>query len=330
MERVLSAIQPTGHLHLGNYLGAIKNWVDMQNEGKYLTIYGVVDLHAMTVPYNPEELQQQTIEMFTDILACGIDAEKSVLFVQSLVPEHTELTWYFNCLTPYGELTRQTQFKDKSGRQTGSDFISSGLLTYPILQAADILIYNANYVPVGQDQKQHLELSRNIALRFNQRFGEYFNVPEHKFTKTPKIQSFADPTKKMSKSLGDKHYLALFEGEKSFRKKIMRAVTDSGETDGGMSRGVENLISLLRASNKNAEANKFAEEAKEGTLMYGYLKKAVADALMEMLEPIGKKREELEKDPGEVIRIIKEGSAKAREIAQATLSEVRRRIGIIS
>ena len=314
---------------MGNYFGAIKNWVDMQNSGAYDCVYGVVDLHAMTSLYDPEELKLKTVRMYADIIACGIDPAKSTLFVQSLVPEHTELNWIFNCLTPYGELTRQTQFKDKAGRQEerGKDsFISSGLLTYPVLQAADILVYNAHFVPVGQDQKQHLELTRNIAIRFNQRFGEYFNVPEHIFTSTPKIKSFADPNQKMSKSLGDKHYVALFEEEKTFRKKIMRAVTDSGEGN-EISPGIANLVELLRAVSEDDLATSYEEQAKTGELMYGKLKGSVADALMDTLSPLRRKREELDKDLEALNELIHKGSLQARELAAKTLENVRGLIG---
>ena len=249
-KRVLSCIQPTGEIHIGNYFGAVKNWVDIQD--RYDCVYGVVDLHAMTMPYDPKTLQDNTTQMFIDLLACGIDPAKSVLFVQSLVPQHTELTWIFNCVTSFGELSRMTQFKDKtdqleeSGGKKG--FISAGLFTYPVLQAADILIYKANFVPVGKDQEQHLELSRNIAVRFNNQFGEYFPEPAPLFTEVPKLMSLADPTKKMSKSLGDKHYISLFETEDSIRKKVKTAVTDTGGQPGGeMSPGVANLFTIIKA-----------------------------------------------------------------------------------
>ena len=248
-KRVLSCIQPTGEMHLGNYFGAIKNWVDIQD--KYECIYGVVDLHAMTMPYKPEELYENTTRMVVDLLACGIDPEKSVLFIQSLVPQHTELTWIFNCVCSYGELSRMTQFKDKSElleEGAKGHFISAGLFTYPVLQAADILIYKAELVPVGKDQEQHLELSRNIAVRFNNQFGSIFPEPQPLFTDVPKLMSLAEPTKKMSKSLGDKHVLGLFEAEDSIRKKIRSAVTDLGEESKEMSPGVQNLFTLLKAS----------------------------------------------------------------------------------
>ena len=328
-KRVLSCIQPTGEIHLGNYFGALKNWVEMQS--KYECIYGVVDLHAMTVTYNPGELHQATRQMFIDLLACGIDLSKCILFVQSLIPEHAELTWIFSCLTSYGELTRQTQFKDKSSKQNDSSdgFISVGLFSYPVLQAADILIYRANYVPVGQDQQQHLELSRNIAERFNSRFGDFFPLPETKFTATPKVMSTADPNSKMSKSLGDKHWIGLFEEEKVIRKKIARAVTDSGQTeDGKMSPGVQNLIEILKASENHETAQSFVRDFNRGELRYSDLKGETADALVEMTAPLKKRRKELSEDLEQIDKNIREMSEQARMIAKKTMKGVREMIGV--
>ena len=226
MKRVLSCVQPTGDLHLGNYFGAVKNWVDIQDT--YSCIYGVVDCHSMTMPYKAADLRENTWKMAFQLVACGIKPEN--LFIQSLVPEHTELCWILSNVTSFGELSKMTQFKDKREQLEEKDnqaFISSGLFSYPVLQAADILIYRADYVPVGKDQEQHLELSRNIAARFNHQFGkEYFVHPEPLFTEIPKLLSPADPTKKMSKSLGEKHYINLFGDPNRIRKQIKSAVTD--------------------------------------------------------------------------------------------------------
>ncbi len=226
MKRVLSAIQPTGDLHLGNYFGAVKNWVELQD--KYSCVYGVVDYHTMTMPYKALDLRENTWKMVFQLIACGVKPEN--LFIQSLVPEHTELSWILSCVTSYGEVSKMTQFKDKRDQLEEKDnqaFISAGLFSYPILQAADILIYRADYVPVGKDQEQHLELSRNIAARFNKQFGtEYFAHPEPLFTEIPKLLSPADPTKKMSKSLGEKHFINLFGDPNRIRKQIKSAVTD--------------------------------------------------------------------------------------------------------
>lgn len=329
-KRVLSAIQPTSVMHIGNYFGAIANWVKLQND--YECIYGVVDLHAMTMPYNPKELRANTNNMIIDLLACGIDPEKSILFVQSMVPEHTELSWILNCVTSYGELTRMTQFKDKSDLlQSGAkeNFISSGLFTYPVLQAADILIYRAAYVPVGKDQEQHLELSRNIAVRFNNQFKKCFPIPEPLFTSIPKLMSLADPTKKMSKSLGPKHYIALFEEENVLNKKVRSAVTDTGgEASSEMSPGVKNLFEILKALNQNELVDNLTTDFKNGELKYKDLKEAVSEALINFIRPLRNKREEIAADKAYVENVIKTGSEKARAIARKTLDDARERAGL--
>ncbi len=331
-QTVLSCIQPSGELHIGNYFGAIKNWVELQNE--YSCIYGVVDLHAMTMPYNPEHLKRNTEQMVIDLLACGIEMEKSILFIQSLVPEHTELTWIFDCICSFGDLTRQTQFKDKSDqiaeKQTGDKFISAGLFTYPVLQAADILVYRASHVPVGRDQEQHLELSRTIAERFNSRFGEVFPEPQVLSTETPKIYSLADPSKKMSKSLGEKHTVGLFEEETSVRKKVRSAVTDSGVLPPGveMSAGVNNLFELLKACGKMEIAADLLAEYNNGNRHYAPLKEAVADALVELTGGFRARRQEYTQNKKAVMQAVRESSARAREIAAATMKEVRRLVGL--
>lgn len=333
-QRVLSCIQPTSEMHIGNYFGAVANWVALQET--YSCIYGVVDLHAMTMPYDPPELRKTTERMFIDLMACGIDPGKSIIFIQSLVPEHTELCWIFNCIASYGELTRMTQFKDKRAllEATGKpdQFVSAGLFTYPVLQAADILIYRAKYVPVGKDQEQHLELSSNIAERFNKRFGEFFPVPEPLFTEVPKIMSPADPGKKMSKSLGDRHYIGLFEDEQSIRKKIMSAVTDTGPDalppGVEMSPGVENLFEILTACGKTDEAAAFLKEYRASKLKYVHLKEAVATALVELTSSLRAKQKEIESNKREVWKKVYQMSEQAREIAGDTLREVRKRVGL--
>ena len=330
METVVSGIRSTGNLHLGNYFGAVKNWVKIQDT--YECFYGVVDLHAMTMPYDPKKLKENSLQMIAELLACGIDPQKSILFLQSLVPEHTELTWIFNCVTSYGELSRMTQFKDKSEQVESSgkgSFISAGLFTYPVLQAADILVYQANYVPVGRDQVQHLELSRNIAVRFNRQFGDFFPEPEPLLTEIPKLVSLADPEKKMSKSLGEKHYVGLFEAEDSMRKKVRSAVTDSGDPKSGtMSPGVENLFNLIKACEKEDAWEVMMEQFKNGTLRYKDLKDTVADALVEIATPFRKKKQELMSDKGQIEKLAVELSEKARAVASVTISEVRKLTGL--
>jgi tryptophanyl-tRNA synthetase len=330
-KRVLSCIQPTGEVHLGNYFGAIKNWVDIQD--KYDCFYGVVDLHAMTMPYNPKELRQHTLQMVAELLACGIDPDKSVLFIQSLVPQHTELAWIFNCVASYGELSRMTQFKDKSEQIESSgksQFISAGLFTYPVLQAADILVYMADYVPVGRDQVQHLELSRNVAVRFNKMFGDFFPEPQPLLTEIPKLASLADPTKKMSKSLGDKHYVSLFDEDDRIRKKVRSAVTDTGDSQGDeMSAGVENLFNLIKACDKMKEYEALMNDFKAGTLKYKDLKGTTAEALVELVAPFRIRRAELLKDKAQIETIANRLSQKARDVAGDTLRHVRKLTGLL-
>ncbi len=329
-KTVLSCIQPTGDIHLGNYFGAIKNWVQIQDT--YNCVYGVVDLHAITAPYDPKELKNNTRQMIVELLACGIDPNKSILFIQSHVPEHTELCWLFSCISSYGELTRMTQFKDKSDQISGSstkNFISTGLFTYPVLQAADILIYNAHYVPVGKDQEQHLELSRNIAVRFNRQFGKFFNEPEPLFTEIPKLMSTADPTKKMSKSLGPKHYIGVFEEEDSIRKKIRSAVTDTGDNQRDkMSSGVLNLFTLIKACGQEELFNRLHKQYDNGELKYKELKDAVADSVVNVTAKFRQAKNDLLKDSGYIDSIIKEHSEKARDIAGNTLATVKEYMGL--
>jgi tryptophanyl-tRNA synthetase len=331
-SRVLSGIQPTADMHIGNYFGAVKNWVALQDS--YECLYGVVDLHAITMPYDPAQLRFNTERMVIDLLACGIDPQKAILFIQSLIPEHTELCWILSCLCPFGDLRRMTQFKDKSELIAGQDatqFVSAALFTYPVLQAADILVYRAQHVPVGKDQEQHLELSRDIARRFNSQFGvEFFPEPAPLFTPTPKILSLVDPTKKMSKSAGDRHYIGLFEDEKIVRAKIKSAVTDSGDLKAGaeMSPGVVNLFEILNACGKTAEAESLLKEYNAGRLQYSKLKEVVADALVELTRNLRARRAEISKDISGVNRQVREMSEKARVIARETLKEVRAIMGL--
>ncbi len=329
MKNVLSCIQPTGDLHIGNYFGAVRNWVRLQDE--YACRYGVVDYHSMTMPYNPAQLRENTWKMVFYLLACGVKPEN--VFIQSLVPEHVELSWVLNCTTSYGELTRMTQFKDKTEQLHESDkdaFVSLGLFAYPVLQAADILIYHADYVPVGKDQEQHLELSRNIAQRFNHQFGrEYFVHPEPLFTETPKILSPSDPTKKMSKSLGEKHYINLFGEEDRVRKQIKSAVTDTGETKvGEMSAGVSNLFELLRACGNTAAHDSLMLDYQANALKYSALKEEVADTLVAMINPFRDRLAELNADKKAVKSQIQDSSAEIRKRAQQTMREVREITGL--
>lgn len=330
-KSVLSCIQPTGHIHLGNYFGAVQNWVALQDQ--YRCHYGVVDYHAMTMPYKPDQLRQNTWELCFKLLAVGIQPEN--LFVQSLVPEHTELGWILNCFCGYGNLTRMTQFKDKSSQvvEGGNDqYVSAGLFDYPVLQSADILIYKADFVPVGKDQDQHLELTRDIANRFNNMVGkEYFALPGTLHTETPKIRSTADPARKMSKSAGEKHYISLFEDEARVRKQIRSAVTDAGDTpEGQMSEGVDNLFTLLRASGNMTDHDHLMATYEDGTLRYSDLKAAVADTIVDLITPFKERYAEITSDKKAIKSQIKASSYEIRKIAQQTLREVKELSGLLN
>ncbi len=322
--RIFSGIQPTGDLHLGNYFGAVRNWVALQ-EGAADTIYCVVDYHAITGGIDADVLPERALQLAGDLVACGIDPERSILFVQSHVPEHTELAWVFNAFAAFGDLSRMTQFKDKSGR---AKHVSSGLFTYPVLQAADILLYLSDGVPVGEDQSQHLELTRSIARRFNQVVGEdYFPDVQTLLTEGKRIMSLADPERKMSKSLGDKHYVGLMEPPKRIAKKIRSAVTDAGgEARDELSPGVANLVGLLRLAGEHAAADQYAEEAKRGDLLYGHLKVAVADAVVAMLEPFQERRAQLSN--ADLRDLLADGASRASAIAKPVMEDVRRLIGV--
>ncbi len=326
---VLSLIQPSGEIHLGNYFGAVQNWVRLQEEKQCL--FGIVDYHAITVPFDPDKLRERTWDMAIDLQACGLDPEKSLLIIQSLIPEHAELAWIFSSITPYAWVAKMTQFKDKARdvEEQGESF-SAGLFAYPILQAADILIYKAGRVPVGQDQNQHLELARDIARVFNRRFGEVFPEPQPIHTPTPKILSPADPSKKMSKSLGTKHVIGVFDEPAVIRKKVKSAVTDTGDgpADGTSSPGVEGLLTLLRAAGSDALADEFVARFAEGERKYAPLKDAVGEVLVAVTEPLRERRKELRADRRAVKARMKASSADAREIARATLKEVRALTGL--
>lgn len=329
-KTVLSCIQPTGEMHYGNYLGAVKNWVDLQE--KYNCFYGVVDYHAITMPYKAKKLREDTWSLIFNLLAVGVKAEN--LFIQSLVPEHAELGWIFNNFASYGRVQKMTQFKDKSRDSTTKskdNFISVGLFDYPVLQAADILIYKADYVPVGKDQDQHLELTREIASRFNNQVGkEYFVMPETLHTDSPKILSPADPTRKMSKSAGEKHYISVFAEEARIRKQIRSAVTDTGEESEGMSAGLVNLFTLLKGAGADGIHDSLMKDYKNGDLKYVNLKDATADALVSLSNDFREKRAELLANKKDIKYKIKQSSRAIRERAQQTLKEVKDLTGLMN
>ena len=310
---------------LGNYFGAVKNWGDLQ-DSKTENFYCVVDYHAITVDYAPADLRARSMQMVMDLLACGIDPERSALFLQSQIPEHTELAWILASSTAYGDLSRMTQFKDKSENQ---QFIRSSLFTYPVLMAADILVYKATHVPVGEDQKQHLELARDIAQKFNGTYGETFPLPDVVFTKATRVMSLADPTKKMSKSAGESHFVGMFEDEASFRKKIKSAVTATGGAPTGeMAPGVKNLLLLLGQTAAPASLIEgFVAADKDGKLKYSELKDAVTNHLLEALRPFREKRAQV--DEKQAREVLAASAAKARAIAKTTIEEVRDKIGLV-
>ena len=323
--RLLSGIKPTAEIHLGNYLGAIRQWVQLQKEHDMMVM--IADLHAMTTPYDAQTFAATSRDLVIDLLAAGIEPQKSTLFIQSHVPEHTELTWYFNCLISLGELKRMHEYKEKEDAQ--KEKVNAGVLTYPVLMAADILIYQAGAVPVGEDQKQHVELCRVIARNFNRRVGEAFPEPKCLFTVDARVMSLSDPAKKMSKSHGAKTYIALHDTPDVIRKKLASAVTDVGPQSKAMSAGTANLFRLLETFADKKTYADMKSKYDAGTLKYVELKEILADAIIAELKPIQEKRAQLLKDLAYVSRVIEEGTARARALAQKTMEEVREKIGII-
>ena len=324
MTRVLSGIQPTGDVHLGNYIGAIRQWAADQHE--HDAYYCVVDLHALTFDHDPATLRDKTLEAATILLASGLDPDVCTIFVQSHVPEHSELSWLLECVATFGELGRMTQFKDKS---KGKESVKVGLFTYPVLQAADILLYDADRVPVGDEQRQHLELCRDIAIRFNHRFGDTFVVPD---AATPKyggrIMDMQDPTIKMSKSRSSPQgKILLLEPPESVQRKIKRAVTDT-ETevryDPVKKPGVANLLDLLAVATGGSP-----QELAGQYTQYGPLKSDTAAAVVEFLRPVHKRYAELQDDVAYVTDVLGKGAAKAREVAAATLARAQDAMGVL-
>lgn len=392
---IVSGIQPTGNLHLGNYLGAVKNWVDLQNSGKYDCYFFIADYHSLTGSLTAAERHERTLTIASELLAAGIDPKKSTLFVQSQVPGHTELAWIFNTVTQFGELKRMTQFKDKAGvselektfegiyrnefgplsyvaklqsclekvlppednamnpqmvknhlMKSNPEFIEHynkineegekiqklenqtnvGLLTYPVLQAADILLYAASFVPVGQDQIQHVELTRDIARWFNKRYGVYFPEVKHLLTETPKVMSLLEPTKKMSKSHGVASVLELADAPEVLLTKLKKAVT---ATEGGDAPGVQNLLLLLQKFGSAEVHAQFVRAAKDGSIRFGDLKTAVGEAIGAHFAAFRKRREEYVTHPAKVQKILAAGAKKATKVASKTTKEVRKLVGLL-
>ena len=324
-KTIFSGIQPSGNLTLGNYLGAVKNWVALQEE--YNCYYCVVDLHAITVRQDPAALRKRTLDVMSILIASGIDPKENVLYMQSHVSAHAELAWILNCFTYMGELSRMTQFKEKSAR--AGDNINAGLFTYPALMAADILLYQADLVPVGIDQKQHLELTRDIAIRFNNIYGDVFTVPEPYIPKEgAKIMSLQEPEKKMSKSdENENSFIALLDPPDVIARKLKRAVTDSdGEIRFAEEKpGVSNLLTIYSAVTGKTVAESEKEFAGQG---YGTLKQAVADAVIAELEPLQKRYAEVRGDKAFLEGVMTENAERAFCAARKTLSKVQRKIGL--
>ena len=325
MARVLSCIQPTGEVHLGNYLGALRNWVSGQHTND--VFHGIVDLHALTVTDTPGVLGKQTLQLAAILFAVGLDPQVATVFVQSHIPEHSQLGWIMECTVSFGELSRMTQFKDKSAKRE-ADFVSAGLFTYPALQAADILLYDAAEVPVGDDQRQHIEITRDIALRFNHRFGDTFVVPKAVTPPTgARVMDLQEPTNKMSKSGdGEAGIIYLIDDPAAIVKKFKRAVTDSDNEvafDRERKPGVSNLLEILAAATNESPASLATTYTQ-----YGKLKQDTGEAVAEILRPIQTRYHELMADPAELSNLLALGKDRASKIAQATLARAQSAIGL--
>ena len=324
--RIVSGIQPTSQLHIGNYLGAIKQWIPLQEKNE--CVFFIADLHALTVPYDPKKMQNAIKETVIAYIAAGLNPEKSIIFVQSAVKEHAELCWLLNILSPVGELERMTQYKDKSKKF--KDNINAGLLDYPVLQTADVLIYKGEAVPVGKDQEQHIELMRTLARKFNQKFGETFKEPKSLILKEGgKIMSLQDPKKKMSKSDDPKSCIFLFDEPDVIRKKIMSATTDSGKDivyNITKTPGISNLLAIYSLLNGKSIQDIEKQFKKKS---YAEFKKSLAEAVVNYLEPFRRKQKEFLARDVYVQEILKQGQARALTIAQETMAEVKQKMGLV-
>ena len=322
-QTIVGGIRPTNKIHIGNYLGALKQFVEISNNPDTASYFFIVDLHALTTPFEPKELKQNTLEAAATYLAAGFNPKNSSLFIQSQIPEHAELTWIFNCITPLGELERMTQFKEKSLAHSKS--INAGLLDYPVLMAADILLYKPSDVSVGDDQVQHVELSRIIARRFNNHFGKTFPEPRTFMRKPLRIMSLTDPEKKMSKT-GDEA-LNLDDEPKEIARKIKKAVTAT--TAGGRSPGEHNLMLLLSHFGNDEEVRYFTAAQSNGTLKFSELKDTLAKNISEYFAEFREKKKELLARPDHLAEVLGQGAAKARAVAHETLVEVKQKIGLL-
>ncbi len=321
-ETILSGIRATGRLHIGNYLGALKNFVDLQNDPTKQGFFMVADLHALTTPFDVKELRDNTLQVVAEYIAAGLDPEKSTIFLQNNVPEHAELTWIFDCITPIGELERMTQYKEKSKQHKGN--LNMGLLNYPVLMATDILLYKPTYVPVGDDQTQHLELARTIARKFNTRFGHTFPEPKNFTMKPLRIMSLYAPANKMSKT-GDVA-LMLDDSPTEIQRKLKKAVT---ATDGSKSAGVDNLMQILKFFAKPEEVSYFEHGIKDNTIKYSELKESLGKNVSEHFAEFREKKHALLSKPKQLMEILADGAHKARETAGKTMKEVKEKVGLL-
>lgn len=323
--RIFSGIRPSGQIHLGNYLGAIKQWIELQEKNE--CIFSIVDLHAITTPYNPKELQKDIINTLVAYLAAGTNPEKSIIFVQSHIKEHAELAWLLETITPIGELKRMTQFKEKG--KENPEYVNSGLFNYPVLMAADILLYKSDGIPVGKDQQQHVELTRTIARKFNQKFGETLKEPKAILSKTgAKIMSLTNPKRKMSKSDEQKSYISLFDTPEDIQRKIMSATTDSGKDiryNITKKPGISNLL-IIYSLLTNKTIQEIEKQFKGKS--YSEFKKSLTKVIVDYLEPFRRKQKELLTREVYVQEILKQGQARAQIIAQETMNEVRKKMGL--
>jgi len=322
-QRIFSGIQPTGIIHIGNYVGAIKNWVELLD--RYECIFSIVDYHAITIEYDAETFRRNIVQAAATLIACGLDAERCTLFVQSQVPEHTELAWIFNCVTPLGDLERMTQFKDKS--QQHRQNINIGLLDYPVLQAADILLYKSTVVPVGEDQVQHIEMTRRIARRFNTRFGETFPEPQELLSRTPKIMG-VDGKAKMSKSLNN--FIGILEPPEAIWEKLRTAVTDENRkrrSDPGNPE-ICNLFTMHQAFSPQEDVARIDRTCRSAEIGCIECKRMLFEHMMGYLKPIQERFAELERRPEQVAAALERGAEQCRAIAAAVMQEVRHKLGI--
>lgn len=319
---LVSGLRATSEPHIGNYLGAIKQFIEKQDD--YDCYFFIADLHTLTTPFQPEELRKSSWAVLADYIALGLDPKKSTIFLQSQVPQHTELAWIFNCITPVSELQRMTQFKDKASGENIKN-INAGLLNYPVLMAADVLLYKGEVVPVGEDQVQHLELSRVIARKFNNAFGKTFPEPKPILNKTAKIMSLSEPTKKMSKTGGSGILLA--DSPEEIKKKLKKAVTATDAK--GKSEGVDNLMRLLKEFGSEGQYEFFQSQLKDNAIQFSHLKDALAEAIANHFAEFREKRAKLLADPEYLAEVLAEGSKKAQSIANKTIQEIKGKIGLL-